>query len=492
MAHYLMAVDQGTTSTRAIIFDRGGKILVQAQQAFTQHFPQDGWVEHDPQEIYQSVLQVCREALAEAQLSARDIAAMGISNQRETTVVWDKDSGQAIYNAIVWQDRRSADYCRELKAQGREQAVNDKTGLLLDPYFSATKLRWILDNVAGAREQAEAGQLLFGTIDSFLLWKLTGQHKTDITNAARTLLCNIHDQQWDPSLLALFDIPRRMLPSIEANSHEFGVTHTDILGGPIMIGGMAGDQQAALIGQACFSEGMAKSTYGTGCFMMLNTGPKPRKSQHRLLTTVAYSVGGITHYALEGSIFMAGATLQWLRDGPQLIKDASDSVALAQAVGADNSVYLVPAFTGLGAPYWDPDARAAILGLTRDSGRAEMVTAGLQSVCYQSRDLLQAMARDKLLLSGLRVDGGMVVNDWLMQFLADILNLPIQRAAITETSALGAAYLAGLTAGIYTDLQQLSGLWQSPQTFVPQMSAEQRERLYLGWQDSVARVRSGD
>jgi len=492
MTHYLMAIDQGTTSTRAIIFNHKGQIQVQAQQEFEQFFPQDGWVEHDPEEIYQSVLQVCREALAKANLSAEDIASIGITNQRETTVVWDKDTGQAIYKAIVWQDRRTADYCSELKEQGLEEEVSDKTGLLLDPYFSATKLKWILDNVAGAREQANAGQLLFGTIDSFLLWKLTGQHKTDVTNASRTLLCNIHDLQWDAGLLALFDIPKAMLPSIQANSHEFGTTHDSIFGAPIMIGGMAGDQQAALIGQACFSEGMAKSTYGTGCFMMLNTGSKPRKSQHKLLTTVAYQVGDVTHYALEGSIFMAGATIQWIRDGLKLIQNASESVAMAQSVGSDNPVYLVPAFTGLGAPYWDPNARGAIMGLTRDTGIAEIVTAGLQSVCYQSRDLLEAMARDQVVPSRLRVDGGMVVNDWLVQFLADILNLPIQRPAITETTALGAAYLAGLTAGTFSDLQQLSELWEQEHAFEPQMPDGQRDKLYLGWQDSVARVRTCD
>ncbi len=492
MTHHLMAIDQGTTSTRAIIFNHKGQIQVQAQQEFEQFFPQDGWVEHDPEEIYQSVLQVCREALAKANLSAADITSIGITNQRETTVVWDKDTGQAIYKAIVWQDRRTADYCSQLKEQGLEEEVSDKTGLLLDPYFSATKLKWILDNVAGAREKANAGQLLFGTIDSFLLWKLTGQHKTDVTNASRTLLCNIHDLQWDAGLLALFDIPKAMLPSIQANSHEFGLTHGALFGAPIMIGGMAGDQQAALIGQACFSEGMAKSTYGTGCFMMLNTGSQPQKSQHKLLTTVAYQVGDVTHYALEGSIFMAGATIQWIRDGLKLIQNASESVAMAQSVGSDNPVYLVPAFTGLGAPYWDPNARGAIMGLTRDTGIAEIVTAGLQSVCYQSRDLLEAMARDQVVPSRLRVDGGMVVNDWLVQFLADILNLPIQRPAITETTALGAAYLAGLTAGTFSDLQQLSELWEQEHAFEPQMEDGQRDKLYLGWQDSVQRVRTSD
>jgi len=492
MTQYLMAIDQGTTSSRAIIFNQKGQIQVQAQQEFAQIFPFDGWVEHDPEEIYQSVLKVCQEALQKANLCAQDITSIGITNQRETTVVWDKDTGKAIYNAIVWQDRRTSDYCSELKEKNLEPKISDKTGLLLDPYFSATKLKWILDNVENARAQAESGQLLFGTIDSFLLWRLTGEHKTDVTNASRTLLCNIHSLQWDEDLLATFNIPKAMLPSIHANSHEFGHTYDTLFGSPIMIGGMAGDQQAALIGQACFSEGMAKSTYGTGCFMMLNTGDKPSKSQHKLLTTVAYQVGDTTHYALEGSIFMAGATIQWIRDGLKLIQNASESVQMAEAVGSDNPVYLVPAFTGLGAPYWDPNARGAIMGLTRDTGIAEIVTAGLQSVCYQSRDLLEAMAKDEVVPSCLRVDGGMVVNDWLVQFLSDILDLPIQRPAITETTALGAAYLAGITAGVFSDLQEVSQLWQQEQAFSQNMKESQRETLYAGWLDSVQRVRTCD
>ncbi len=492
MSQYLMAIDQGTTSSRAIIFNHKGQILVQAQQEFEQFFPQDGWVEHDPEEIYQSVLQVCREALNKANLTASDITSIGITNQRETTVVWNQKSGQAVYNAIVWQDRRTADYCIELKAQGLEDDVNNKTGLLLDPYFSATKIKWILDNVNGAREQAQAGQLLFGTIDSYLLWRLTGQHKTDVTNASRTLLCNLHSLQWEPSMLELFGIPDSMLPSIHPNSYEFGRTHEDIFGAPIMVGGMAGDQQAALIGQACFSEGMAKSTYGTGCFMMLNTGDKPHKSEHKLLTTVAYQIGSTTHYALEGSIFMAGATMQWIRDGLKLIQNASESTALAESVGSNNPVYLVPAFTGLGAPYWDPNARGAIMGLTRDTGIAEIVTAGLQAVCYQSRDLLEAMAKDQVRLTCLRVDGGMVVNNWLVQFLSDILNLPIERPAITETTALGAAYLAGLSSGVFKDKQQVAELWEQQQQFTPQMSSDNRNRLYDGWIDSVSRVKTTD
>jgi glycerol kinase len=361
MSQYLLAIDQGTTSSRAIIFDTKGRINTVVQQEFKQYFPQDGWVEHDPEEIFESILSVCRQALEQANLTAKDISSIGITNQRETTVIWEKATGKPIYPAIVWQDRRTADHCAELKAQNLEDEVNDKTGLLLDPYFSATKIKWILDNVDGAREKAEVGDLAFGTIDSYLLWKLTGEHKTDVTNASRTLLCNIHSLEWDDTLLAMFDVPKAILPQIQPSACEFGYTHDSIFGGAIQVGGIAGDQQAALIGQACFKEGMAKSTYGTGCFLMLNTGDKPRKSQHRLLTTVAYQAGGVTHYALEGSIFMAGATIQWIRDGLKLIDNASETLDLAKKVGANNHVYMVPAFTGLGAPYWDPDARGAIM-----------------------------------------------------------------------------------------------------------------------------------
>lgn len=490
MSHYLMAIDQGTTSSRAIIFDVKGRVHTLAQQEFKQSFPNEGWVEHDPEEIFDSVLKVCHEALDKAGLKAKDISSIGITNQRETTVVWEKATGKAIYPAIVWQDRRTADYCSQLKSQNLEDHVNDKTGLLLDPYFSATKIKWILDNVEGARDKASAGDLAFGTIDSYLLWKLTGEHKTDVTNASRTLLCNIHSLQWDDELLELFDVPKSILPSIQPSACDFGSTHESIFGGAIQVGGMAGDQQAALIGQACFSEGMAKSTYGTGCFLMLNTGDKPRKSQHRLLTTVAYQVGDVTHYALEGSIFMAGATIQWIRDGLKLIDNASETLDMAQAVGANNHVYMVPAFTGLGAPYWDPNARGAIMGLTRDTGIAEIVTAGLQSVCYQTRDLLDAMEKDNAKPSRLRVDGGMVVNDWVVQFLSDILNLPIQRPAVTETTALGVAYLAGLTSGIYDSLDQVGQHWEQQRQFDTHMKDNERDVLYNGWLDSVSRVRT--
>ncbi len=492
MTQYLMAIDQGTTSSRAIIFDQKGQIKAQAQQEFEQFFPQDGWVEHNPDEIFNSVIEVCKAALAKANLKASDIASIGITNQRETTVVWDKANGNAIYPAIVWQDRRTADYCSELKAQNHEPMISEKTGLLLDPYFSATKVKWILDHVDGAHERAKNGELLFGTIDSYLLWRLTGEHKTDVTNASRTLIYNIHDLKWDDELLALFNIPAAMLPTVHGCSYEFGHTHAALFGGAIMVGGMAGDQQAALIGQACFSEGMAKSTYGTGCFLILNTGDKPRKSQHRLLTTIAYQIGDVTHYALEGSIFMAGATIQWIRDGLKLIQSASETLDMAQQVGANNHVYLVPAFTGLGAPYWDPNARGAIMGLTRDTGIAEIVTAGLQSVCYQTRDLLEAMAKDDATPARLRVDGGMVVNDWVVQFLADITDLPIERPVITETTALGVAYLAGLTSGLYGSLEEVSELWMQQHEFTPAMKSDERERLYSGWLDTVSRVRTSE
>ncbi|MGR6871654.1 glycerol kinase GlpK [Pseudomonas sp. HK3] len=492
MSQFILAIDQGTTSSRAIVFDAKGKIVVQVQEEFPQHFPQSGWVEHNPEDIIESVLSVCKGALAKANLMAADIASIGITNQRETTVVWDKQSGEPIYPAIVWQDRRTADLCSQLKHEGLEDKINDKTGLLLDPYFSATKIKWILDNVDGALNRAQKGELAFGTIDTFILWRLTGEHKTDVTNASRTLLCNIHDLVWDDELLSIFDIPKSMLPTIHASSCDFGQTRADIFGSPIHVGGIAGDQQAALIGQACFKDGMAKSTYGTGCFLMLNTGATPRKSQHRLLTTVAYQIGDVTHYALEGSIFMAGATIQWIRDGLKLIQHASETLDMAQSVGANNQVYLVPAFTGLGAPYWDPHARGAIMGLTRDTGIAEIVTAGLQSVCYQTRDLLEAMKKDEAMPTNLRVDGGMVVNDWVVQFLSDILDLPIERPVITETTALGAAFLAGLSSGVFSSIEEVCHLWQEQTQFEPVMADDERDKLYSGWLDTVSRVRTSE
>jgi glycerol kinase len=493
MTQYLLAIDQGTTSSRAIVFSAQGLPLASAQREFKQYFPQDGWVEHDAEEIWLSTLEVCREALASKGLKAEEVLAIGITNQRETTLVWDAATGTPIHPAIVWQDRRTADYCAGLKAAGHEAQVTDKTGLLIDPYFSATKLRWILDQVPGARERAARGELRFGTVDSFLLWRLTGgkAHRTDASNASRTLLFNIHEQRWDDELLALFDIPRSLLPEVLDCAAEFGTTEPGLLGAAIPVLGMAGDQQAALIGQACFRPGMVKSTYGTGCFMIQNTGATPVRSRNRLLTTVGYRLNGKVTYAVEGSIFVAGAAVQWLRDGIKLIGHARDSEALAEQTGDACGVYLVPAFTGLGAPYWDPKARGAIFGLTRDTGIKEIVTAGLQSVCYQTRDLLEAMRQDGAAEpSALRVDGGMVVNNWVMQFLADILGVPVERPVVTETTALGVAYLAGLQAGLYRDLDEIAGHWHREQPFAPRMAGAHRDRLYAGWLDAVKRVRS--
>lgn len=491
MSRYLLAIDQGTTSSRAIVFDLDGHIIATSQQEFPQIFPQDGWVEHDPEAIWQSTEKTCREAIKKASLKASDILSIGITNQRETTVVWDKNTGQPIYNAIVWQDRRTADLCQELRKQeGLVEKLTAKTGLLLDPYFSASKIEWILNNVEGARIRAEAGELLFGTIDTFLLWRLTGgkQHATDATNASRTLLFNIHTNEWDKELLELFNVPANLLPEVRDCAADYGKTKADLFGDEIAIGGIAGDQQAALIGQACFTPGMAKSTYGTGCFMIMNTGDQALQSKNRLLTTIGYRVNGKTSYALEGSIFMAGATIQWIRDGLQLISNAKETQSLAEQTGADNSVYMVPAFTGLGAPYWDPEARGAIFGLSRDTGIKEIVTAGLQSVCYQTRDLLQAMAQDGASPASLRVDGGMVVNDWLVQFLADTLGVEIERPQVTETTALGVAYLAGLQAGVFESLEQVANLWHNEAKFEPKMSEQDRERLYAGWLEAVGKV----
>lgn len=493
MGHHLLAIDQGTTSSRAIIFNEQSDIVGDAQQEFKQIFPADGWVEHDPEEIWETTLSVCRKALENASIAATDITSIGITNQRETTIVWEKSTGKPIFNAIVWQDRRTAEYCGELKARNLDEMFQEKTGLLIDPYFSATKLRWILNEVPGARDKASKGELLFGTVDTFLLWRLTGGqvHKTDATNACRTLMFNIHQQCWDKELLKILDIPENMLPEVEDCAADFGVTEASLLGAEIPIGGVAGDQQAALIGQACFQPGMAKSTYGTGCFLILNTGEQALKSENRLLTTVGYRLKGKVTYAMEGSIFIAGAAIQWIRDGLQLVQHAHETESLAEETGAHHGVYLVPAFTGLGAPYWDPTARGAIFGLTRDTGIAEVVTAGLQSVCYQTADLVKAMKADGASESGtLRVDGGMVVNNWVVQFLADILGAPVDRPVITETTALGAAYLAGLQAGVYGSLDDIAKLWKCDRHFDPQMSDAHRKSLYEGWLDAVHRVRS--
>lgn len=487
----LLSFDQGTTSSRAILFSADGRILATGQHEFTQHFPQPGWVEHDPEEIWATTLQAAREAVAQADL--QDIRCAGITNQRETTIVWERATGKPVYNAIVWQDRRTAAYCQQMKSAqpDLEERIASKTGLLLDPYFSATKLAWILNNVDGVRERAEQGELAFGTVDSFLLWRLTGGkvHATDASNASRTLLFNIHKQCWDDELLELFDIPKALLPDVRDSAADYGRIDPQWLGADIQIGGVAGDQQAALVGQACFRPGMAKSTYGTGCFMVMNTGTQALTSKHRLLTTVAYRLNGQPTYAIEGSIFMAGATIQWIRDGLHMIRSACESQSLAEATGYENPVYMVPAFTGLGAPYWDPEARGAILGLTRDTGIKEIVTAGLQAVCYQTRDLLEAMHQDGIEPDSLRVDGGMVANSWLVQFLTDVLGIHIACPKVTETTALGAAFLAGLQCGLYDSLEQLESLWQHDRAYDPQLDQGQRERLYAGWLAAVDRVR---
>ncbi|MDJ0958142.1 MAG: glycerol kinase GlpK [Arenicellales bacterium] len=495
MTSYLLTIDQGTTSSRAIIFDSTGTPLWQAQKEFRQIYPQDGWVEHDPEEIWESTLQVCRQALTEGGLEANDIAAIGITNQRETTLLWDRANGQPIYNAIVWQDRRTAGFCQELKDTGHESIFAEKTGLLIDPYFSGTKIRWILDNVPDARQKAEQGDLAFGTVDSFLLWRLTGGriHATDASNASRTLAFDIHKQLWDPGLLDILDVPSSLMPEVRDCAADFGQTDPELFGASIPICAVAGDQQAALFGQTCFEPGMVKSTYGTGCFMVMNTGSSAAVSHNRLLTTVGYRIDGETTYALEGSIFMAGATIQWLRDGIGIIRSAAETQDLAEKADPDQQVYLVPAFTGLGAPYWDPHARAAILGLTRDTGVAEIAKAGLESVAYQSRDLVEAMRKDtEGELRELRVDGGMVVNDWMVQRLSDILGTRVDRPRITETTALGVAYLAGLQQGIFDSLSAITDLWQRDAIFKPTWNEEQRGRAYQGWLQAVSRIRNSN
>jgi len=488
----ILAIDQGTTSTRAMVFGRDGTVLGRHQIELPQLYPADGWVEHDPEAIWQATLAVSQGALAAAGLNAGAAAAIGITNQRETTVLWDRASGAPIYNAIVWQDRRTAKRCRDLVDGGNEAAVQAKTGLVIDSYFSASKISWLLDTVAGARAAAERGELAFGTIDSFLVWRLTGGrvHATDATNASRTMLFDIHRQDWDDDLLTLFGVPRAILPEVRDNSGPFGFLDRGLLGAPLPISGMAGDQQAALVGQVCFEPGMIKSTYGTGCFALLNTGTTALASRNRLLTTVAYRLDGETVYALEGSIFIAGAAVQWLRDGLGLIASAAESEAVAARVADTGGVYLVPAFTGLGAPYWDGEARGAMFGLTRDTRDAHIVQAALDAVCYQTRDLLEAMAADGSSSAGLRVDGGMVANDWLMQRLADLSGLPVERPRVIETTALGAAYLAGLGVGLHSSLADVTGHWQRDAGFAPTMDAGERERLYAGWKEAVRRTLS--
>lgn len=488
---YLLAIDQGTTSSRAIIFNAAGDLIASASEEFAQIFPDDGWVEHQPEAIWQTTLATCRKVIEKSALQVEDILAIGITNQRETTLVWDKTTGEPIYNAIVWQDRRTAERCKNLQRNADiVTKVKDKTGLLLDPYFSASKVEWLLDNVAGAREKAEAGKLCFGTVDTFLLWHLTKgkTFATDATNASRTMLFNIIDNCWDDELLTLFNIPKTMLPEVKNSADDFGVTDVEHFGQSIAISAMIGDQQAALVGQACFAKGMMKSTYGTGCFVMVNTGKQAQYSQHKMLTTIAYRLAGEITYALEGSIFMAGATMQWIRDGIKLIDNVEQSQAIAESMTAENHVYLVPAFTGLGAPHWQPDARGAIVGLTRDSGITEIVTAALASVAYQTQDLLVALQQDGIDTTQLRVDGGMVINDWLLQFLSDILNLVIERPKVTETTALGAALLAGLQQGLFENVEQAAEYWQVERKFCPQMSEESRARHYQGWLTALDKV----
>ena len=489
---YVLAIDQGTTSTRAILFDQDMQVAGVAQQEFTQHFPSAGWVEHDPEEIWQTTLAVCRQVMADQGVEAAAVAAIGITNQRETTVVWDKATGQAIHNAIVWQDRRTAEYCASLKGAGHEAMIREKTGLLLDPYFSGTKLRWILQNVPGAQERAEQGELLFGTIDSFLIWRLTGgaSHATDATNAARTLMYDIRSGAWSAEICDLLSVPMGMLPEVRDSAAEFGTTDADLLGGAIPILGVAGDQQAATVGQACFEPGMMKSTYGTGCFALLNTGDQPVTSQNRMLTTIAYQLDGKPTYALEGSIFIAGAAVQWLRDGLGVIQTAGESGELAKGADPEQDVILVPAFTGLGAPYWDPNCRGGVFGLTRNSGPAEFARAALQSVGYQTRDLWEAMRADwgQETQVTLRVDGGMTASDWTMQSLSDLLGAPVDRPVMAETTALGAAWLAGMKAGIYPDTAGFAAKWALDRKFTPQMAAEARESAYARWQRAVQAV----
>ncbi|MEZ9821668.1 glycerol kinase GlpK [Shewanella sp. 10N.286.45.A1] len=489
---YVIALDQGTTSSRAIVFDHDANMVASSQREFGQIYPQPGWVEHDAMEIWASQSSTLIEALARADIHSEDVAAIGITNQRETTVIWDKVTGKPVYNAIVWQCRRSKAICDDLKAQGLEEYVKDSTGLVLDPYFSGTKIKWILDNVDGVRVRAEKGELLFGTIDSWLVWKLTeGKvHVTDPTNASRTMLFNIHQQDWDEKLLKALDIPRSLLPEVKPSSAIYGQTRIAGEGSSIAIAGIAGDQQSALFGQLCIDEGMAKNTYGTGCFLLMNTGAEAVKSQHGLLTTIAVGAKGEINYALEGSVFMGGATIQWLRDELGLIRDAQDTEYFASKVDDTNGVYLVPAFVGLGAPYWDPDARGALVGLTRGANRNHIIRAALEAIAYQSRDLLDAMSKDSgVELKQIKVDGGAVANDFLMQFQADITNVDVLRPELTETTAMGAAFLAGLAVGFWNSTAELKHKAVVERRFKPQINDAQRATLYNGWQEAVARTR---
>ena len=493
MKKYLMALDQGTTSSRCIIFNKSGEIVSSAQKEFTQYFPRSGWVEQNPNEIWSSELSVMVEAMASKGIESKDIAAIGITNQRETTVVWNRHTGEPIYNAIVWQCRRTADRVEKLKKSGYSDVIRKKTGLIIDPYFSATKIEWILNHVEGARERAENGDLLFGTIDTWLIYKLTkGKvHCTDYTNASRTMLFNIHTLQWDEELLDLFQIPRCMIPEVKYSSELFGYTEESVFGGIVPIAGVAGDQQAALFGQCCFREGEAKNTYGTGCFLLMNTGNTPVESKHGLITTIAAASGRSVNYALEGSVFVAGAAIKWLRDEMKMIDSAAETNDLALSVKDSAGVYVVPAFTGLGAPYWDAYARGAVFGLSRGTTRAHFVRATLESLAYQATDILKAMEEDSsIYLKSLKVDGGASANDFLMQFQADILNVEILRPEIIETTALGAAYLAGLAVGYYADIEDIQDNVQMKNVFAPQIDKQTREELYSGWKDAVSRIRT--
>lgn len=489
MEKYILSLDQGTTSSRAILFNKKGEIVHTAQKEFTQYFPKPGWVEHDASEIWGSVLAVIASCLSEAEVKPEQVAGIGITNQRETTVVWDKETGKPVYNAIVWQSRQTSGICEELKAAGHNDTFREKTGLLIDAYFSGTKVKWILDNVEGAREKAEAGKLLFGTIDTWLIWKLSGgkAHVTDYTNASRTLMFNIYELKWDDELLSILGVPKQMLPEVRQSSEVYADTvDYHFFGKEVPIAGAAGDQQAALFGQACFESGMAKNTYGTGCFMLMNTGEKPVPSKNGLLTTIAWGLNGKVEYALEGSIFVAGSAIQWLRDGLRMFRNAADSEGYAAKVESTDGVYVVPAFVGLGTPYWDSDVRGAVFGLTRGTTKEHFVRATLESLAYQTRDVLSAMESDSgIELKTLRVDGGAVKNNFLMEFQSDILNVPVQRPQINETTALGAAYLAGLAVGYWNSQDEIASQWAVEQSFEPKMEEEVRENLYKGWKKAV-------
>ncbi|WP_287985324.1 glycerol kinase GlpK [Diaphorobacter sp.] len=492
---YLLALDQGTSSSRSIVFDERGRIVAQAQRELPQIYPRPGWVEHDPREIWRTQLATAQDALREARITAQNVRALGITNQRETTVLWNRRTGQPVHHAIVWQDRRAEPACAQLREQGHAAAIQAKTGLLIDAYFSGTKLQWLLDHVPGARDAAEAGELAFGTVDSWLIWQLTGgkRHVTDVSNASRTMLFNVHTNQWDDELMQLLRIPRALMPEVLPSASDFGATDAALLGGPIAIGGVAGDQQSALFGQACFTAGMAKNTYGTGCFMLMHTGSRFQKSENGLLTTSAAQAGRSPEYAMEGSVFVGGAVVQWLRDGLRAISASSEVQALAESVPDSGGVMMVPAFTGLGAPYWKPDARGTITGLTRGTTIAHIARAALESIAYQSAALLAAMSRDAVAAGGapvseLRVDGGACVNDLLMQFQADLLGIPVVRPAVVETTALGAAYLAGLTSGVYASTDELSALWQAERRFTPTLPRSQAEALMARWEHAVAQA----